>query len=249
MGIFAMRARRPTDHPGARGELSEVLRQGLPPHFEAVGEALASGSGSVDACAVLGRELAGSGVGLDEALAGLETTSVLVCGRQPGLADTRALAVAWGDATLAYLHQLSCEDPLTGLASLAHLRGRVAELYRGEHHQRVPVPDSHALVLLESLGGGAPDERRTTRTDDLTRSLRVGSLGSAARTVFAGGETIGRVAPGRIAVVTGRDRLGPRVGLLRRMLADARPPVRIWIEGLPGTDAAAGLLLDELTRA
>ena len=247
MGIFAMRARRPTDDPGARGELLEVQRQALPPHFEAVGEALASGSGSVDACAVLGRELARSGAGLDEALAGLETTSVLVCGRQPGLADTRALAVAWGDATLAYLHQLSCEDPLTGLASLAHLRGRVADLYRGEHHQRVPVPDSHALVLLEAAGD--PDQRRATPTDDLARSLRVGSLGSAARTVFAGSETIGRVGPVRVAVVTGRDRLGPRVGLLRRMLADAGPPVRIWIEGLPGTDGAAGLLLDELARA
>lgn len=246
MGIFAMRARRPTDHPGAREELSEVQRQALPPHFEAVGEALASGSGSVDACAVLGRELAGSGVGLDEALAGLETTSVLVCGRPPGLAEARSLAVSWGDATLAYLHQLSCEDPLTGLASLAHLRGRVADLYRGEHRQRVPVPESHALVLLEAVG--RPDERRTAPIDDLARALQVGSLGSAARTVFAGSETIGRVGPVRVAVVTGRDRLGPRVGLLRRLLAD-RSPVRIWIEGLPGTDAAAGLLLDELARA
>ena len=38
--------------------------------------------------------------------------------------------MAWSDATLEYLHDLSCEDPLTGLASLAHVRTRLDEIYR-----------------------------------------------------------------------------------------------------------------------
>lgn len=247
MGIFAMRARRPTDDPGARGELSEVQRQALPPRFEAVGEALASGSGSVDACAVLGRELAGSGVDLDEALAGLEATSVLVCGRQPGLAEARALAVAWADATLAYLHQLSCEDPLTGLASLAHVRGRLADLYRGEVRRRVRVPESHALVVVEAAVRREPGEHHGT--DHLARALRLSHLGATARTVFPGSETIGLLGPTRLAVIARREGLGPRIALLRRLLPDARPPLRVWIEGLPGTDDAAACLLDELARS
>ena len=41
--------------------------------------------------------------------------------RVPGCAG---VASAWGEETLGYLHQLSCEDPLTGLASLASPAGQ-----------------------------------------------------------------------------------------------------------------------------
>lgn len=253
MGIFAMRAHRPTDGPEASGELDEMQRQVLPPHFEAVGEALASGSLSPDTCAVAGRDLARAGASLEEVLDGLAATYAVVLGREPGHADARAVAVAWADTTLAWLHQLSCEDPLTGLASLAHVRGRLAELYRSETPQRVPDRDSHALVLLEAPVPRDREGRRTTRIDDLDRELRVGQLGTTARTVFPGSETIGRVGASRVVVIARRDGLGPRIAVLRRLLgrtpADAGPPVRVWIEGLPGTDAAAAQLLDELARS
>jgi hypothetical protein len=38
--------------------------------------------------------------------------------------------------------------------------------------------------------------------------------------------------------------------VLRTLLARAEPDtvVRVWIEGLPGTDAVAGMMLDELAR-
>jgi hypothetical protein len=75
-------------------------------------------------------------------------------------------------------------------------------------------------------------------------------LGAVVRGVFPGGETIGQVAPGRLVVLAERDeRLARRVDLLRRMLevgVATRP--RVWIEGLPDGDAAAGWLLDELPR-
>ena len=50
--------------------------------------------------------------------------------RAPAFEAAEALSVAWSDATLEYLHDLSCEDPLTGLASLAHVRTRLDEIYR-----------------------------------------------------------------------------------------------------------------------
>jgi hypothetical protein len=247
VGIFAMGTRRPTDRPEARVELPGAQRQGVPPHFEAVGEALASGSGSKDACAVAGGDLARDGVSLEEVLDGLAVTARLVRGRDPDLAETRAVAIAWADAMLSYVHQLSCEDPLTGLASLAHVRGRLADLYRGEVHEQVPARESHALVVLEAPQHRGRDEGWWM--DELGHGLQLGRLGATARTVFSGSETIGRVGRTRVAVIARRDGLGPRLALLRELLAEAGPSVRVWIEGLPGSDAAAAQLLDELARS
>lgn len=242
MEWFATRKRRDaTDDPGAGRELSSELLAVLPPRFEAVGEALASGSGTVAACEVIGGDLARDGRTLSEALDALALTARLVRGSDPGHAETSALAVAWSDATLGYLNDLSCDDPLTGLASRPHLRSRISEVYRAEHH------DEHALVVV-----AAPSWTDATpgRDDVLTRAMQDARLGDTARTVFAGPETIGHVGPGRIVVLTDRDdRIGRRVGLLRRMLDGGTVPhTRVWIEGLPDSDEAAGRLLDELTR-
>jgi hypothetical protein len=248
VGRFTTHARRrTTGGPGARRELSSELRASLPPRFEAVGEALASGSGTQVACEVTGGALARDGLTLAEALDALAATTRLVRGSAPDFADTQALTVAWSEAMLGYLNGLSCEDPLTGLASLAHLRSRISELYRGEGPGN-PARDSHALVVVAAP---AWPDAASARDDVLTRAMYVAQLGEVARTVFPGSETIGHVGPARVVVLAGRDdRIGRRVGLLRRMLdGGAVPHTRVWIEGLPDTDAAAGVLLDELTRA
>ncbi len=242
MGVFTTRRRRgSTDDPEAEQELSTEQRAALPPRFEAVGEALASGSGTV-ACEVAGAALARDGVSLAESLDGLATTTRMVLGTEPGFAHSRALAVAWSDAMLGYLNDLSCNDPLTGLSTLAHLRSRISDVYRADHR------DEHALVVV-----AAPPypDAASGRDDVLTRAMYVARLGDTARTVFPGPETIGHVAPGRVVVLAGRDdRIGRRVGLLRRMLDGGTVPyTRVWIEGLPESDEAAGRLLDELTRA
>ncbi len=251
MGIFATRTRQHDPRGTEAGrELSDELRLALPPRFEAVGEALASGSGSVDACGVVGQTLAHDGVSLEEALEGLRTTWRRVRGADPGYADLRAVAVAWGEATLGYLHGLSCEDPLTGLATMAHVRGRLTELYRGQLREAVPVRDSHALVVLDAPLPGA-ERGQTGRADVLTNAHRVIRLGEVARTVFTGTETVARLGPTRVAVLAGRDRLGKRIALLFRLLTGfdlEGIPVRVWIEGLPDNDPAAAQLLDELTR-
>ena len=243
-----MRVRRtPADDPEAGGSLPAEVRKGLPPRFEAVAEALASGSDSVPACHVVGRELARDGASLEETLEGLRTTWHAVHGGDPSYDAISALLVAWSDSTLSYLHQISCEDPMTGLGSLAHVRSRLAELFRA--HAPGSLTESHALVVCEMPGAGVGT------TDDggerLTRGLLMARLGEAVRTVFAGGETVGRLGTHRVVVLARRDdRLGTRVRVLRTLLSgiDLGGPTRVWIEGLPATDTTAALLLDELAR-
>ena len=78
--------------------------------------------------------------------------------------------------------------------------------------------------------------------------MTMAQVGRIARTVFAGSETIGGVGLRRVVVVAERDeQLPQRVTLLRTMTE--REQTRVWIEGLPGSDEAAGALLDELARS
>jgi hypothetical protein len=252
VGIFATRAKRSTDGPGATTDLPEALRRALPQHFEAVGEAVASGATSgtgsdegatetsIAACGEAGRELARAGVPLGEALDGLWTTVWMVRRREPDHPEVRALSVAWSEATLAYLHQLTCADPLTGLATQAHVQGRLAELYREPGAEDGGGRRPHALVVVEPRA----------HAGSLQHAARLTQLGELGRTVFPAADTIARVGPRRVVVLTARDdRLARRVSVLRRMLDNAHPDARLWIEGLPDTHAGAMALLEELARA
>lgn len=248
--------------------LSDEVVMGLPPRFEAVGEALMSGPDAagpartgasrpgpagrgggiatdpdlIAACAVTGRELARDGISLAEALDSLRSTWGIAAQGEPAYDAVEALATAWGETTLSYVHQLSCEDPMTGLASLAHVRSRLSEVYRADAGRRC-ARDSRALVVVDE---------RALPEDPVSAALHMARLGEAARTVFMGGEVIGRIGTHRLVVVAARDeRLGQRVALLRRMV-HSRPSgdrsTRVWIEGLPATEPAAAALLDELSR-
>lgn len=222
--------------------------------FEAVAEALQSGSGTTEACLVVGRELAKDGTSLPEALDAFRRVSRDVVGSDPEYADVEALCLAWSETTLGYLHALSCEDPLTGLSSLAHVRARLSELYRGELREPVRVQDAFALIVVALPARVTAD----ANGEAVGRALRMARVGEEARTVFPTAESVGRLGHHRVVIVAARDdRLGRRVALLRTMLADLNADsapqdsatVRIWIEGLPSTDGAAGQLLDELARS
>lgn len=218
----------------------------VPRQFEAVGEALASGSDPREACELAGRRLAQDGAALEEVLDALRATAQLVIGTDPSYDAVRAVSVAWSEATLAYLHQMSCEDPLTGLSSLAHVRARIADVYRAQSRSGVDVHETVGLVVVElpydRPGAGILD-------DGYSRALRLARAGQSARTVFDGSETIGRLGTNRVVAVVERDqRLGRRVALLRTLLDSASFPTRVWIEGLPGSDVGAAHLLDELAR-
>jgi hypothetical protein len=259
MGIFATLVRR-----GAHAEASAVAAPPgdvrglmLPARFEAVGERLAAGHDASSACAEVGRETARDGADLGEALDGLRTTYARVQGGEPDFRALRALCVAWSEETLGYLHQISCEDPLTGLASLAHVRARLSEVYRGAEHGGRSTNTSHALVVVDvpllarrpSVEGGQGEYGVAAGFES---ALWLARLADYARLVFPGGETIGLASPTRLVVVAERgDLLASRVGLLRGLVEDMDPRgerARIWIEGLPPTDAGAGLLLDEIAR-
>ena len=150
MGIFATRTRRGAQAEVASdAEAAADVQEFNPARFEAVGERLAAGRDASDACAMVGREMARDGADLGEALDGLRTTYARVLGGEPDFRAVRALGVAWSEETLGYLHQLSCEDPLTGLASLAHLRARLSEVYRGAEQGGSARTTSHALVVLD----------------------------------------------------------------------------------------------------
>lgn len=234
VGIFARWRDSAGDlRPGAKP--TEKTRVALPPLFEAVGEALAAGHGAVEACWVVGRTQAERGYSLGECLEGLRATTQLVAGRDPLFAETHALSLAWSESVLGYLHGLSCADPLTGLSTHAHIRERIGELYRDAIADG--VTHSHALVITEAGG----------LTDPLSAARRLTLVGQAARTVFSGTETIGQIGASRVVVITPRNDLLPgRVSLLRRMVTEQAD--RVWIEGLPDTDASAVHLLDELAR-
>lgn len=214
-----------------------------------------TGTGTVDACTVAGQQLAADGLSLPEALDGLRDAAGIVLGAAPGFDETRALARGWSEATLGYLHHLSCEDPVTGLAGLAHLQARVAEIYRpavGEaaSHERYalvvidPDPAGQVAPLVETLPSGA---------DALGRDLAAARRAEALRAVFTGPETLARLGRDRIVVLTVRDDLLPqRVRLVRRLIGGAEEsPVspRVWVEALPPVAAGAALAIADLARA
>jgi hypothetical protein len=157
------------------------------------------------------------------------------------------VALGWSESTLGYLHQLSCADPLTGLASMAHLRGRLMEMYRGD--ARGPaLRDRYALVVVE-----ASSPRLAGLTDEVFGAdLRMSRIGESVRSVFSGAETICRIGPRRIVVLAGRNEgLSRRTALMRRLLdvgEVGHGGVRIWVESLPSSNESVASLLDELSR-
>ncbi len=238
--------------PRARRRATDPRPQSanLPAGFEAVGEALQSGGPVAAPCATVGRALARDGASLEESLAALRATFHALTGCDPDFETLQALSVAWSEATLEFLHDVSCEDPLTGLASRSHLRTRLAELYRDAERSGRPVQDDHALVLVDTVLTDPPTP--TGLGHALVKELRLASVADAVRAVFSGGETVGRLRPDRVAaVVERRPELGLSVGLLRSHLldldlGDAEP--HVWIEGLPAGAEAGSSLLDELSR-
>jgi len=249
MPIFpALTFRRQASAEAPGPDLPEALRQQLPMRFEAVGEALVSDTDVIAACTVVGRDVAKDGAALGEALSGLRATYQLVRSSPPDFEAAEALSVAWSEATLEYLHALSCEDPLTGLASLAHVRTRLDEIFREAELTDVAVSGSHALVVVELRYR----EPTNVPGHQFTRALRLVQVTEAMRAVYSGGQTLGRLGLDRaVAVVARTVDLGTSVASLREFIDDlelGRTDVRVWIEGLPASADSATRLLDELAR-
>lgn len=251
MGIFVTGGRR--GHlralvPG--GDRTQRGSMGLPPGFEAVGEALLDEACPLTACETAGSRLGLDGASVQEALSGLRATWLAVRGHDPAFEAVQALVTGWSEAALSVVNQFGCEDPLTGLATTAHLRSALTTLLHDHSHGRDHPQESHALVVVDlPVDQQGPD----AGGDPFGRALRLARLGDGARTVFPSGEVVARLTSHRLAVLTVRDeRLGTRVRLLRDlvegMALSSRTP-RVWIEGVPATDLSCGFLLDELARS
>ena len=224
----------------------------VPHRFEALLDALLH-EGNVEAvCGEIGCAVASDGAALEECLEALRKTYAVAKGQEPSFAACRALTISWSEASLQYLHALSCEDPLTGLTSLAHIRSRLAEIYREADREGSNVASSHALVVVEVC---VRAEAAPELSHHFDRVLRIAGVAECVRAVYSGGETLGRLGQDRaVAVVRRDDGLGAALAVLRRLLEDwaahetAQPRTRVWVEALPVDNDAAGRLLDELAR-
>jgi hypothetical protein len=239
MSPFAARARRAST--ASRREL-------VPPGFEALHDALETGATATEAVAEIGRRAAREGASLDDMLAGLALTYQAFGGllEEPPFEVVRSLSAAWADTSLRYLHAVSCEDPLTGLSSLAHVRTRILEIYRESSRSGVQGSPEYALLVVELQWNGY----ESSPFDRLLHFLDVAEI---LRTVYAGDETIGQLSSSRVVALVRRDdRIGHSVSGLLGLLQSWRDRTdiasRLWIEGLPASADSAGVLLDELAR-
>jgi hypothetical protein len=194
--------------------------------------------GLTAACGALGRERARGGVGIGEAITDLAALCLVLDGADPPLDLVRPLAEGWAEAGLARMSDATCEDPLTGLATLPYLRTRLGEVYREARQAGRCAADTHRLLVVD-----LPD-----RLDPWDRLSVLILVSNDLRAAFPGGETLSLAGSGRaIAMVPALPDLPFRATGLRRGLASAhgtrlrllRPPARL---------DEARRLLDELAR-
>ena len=255
---FASPARRPgtsaQNWGSVRADLrrhrrvSKRLGKGLPTGFDALVERLVLGGDLDGVCAHIGESAANAGVPLEEILTGLERVYAEVRGTEPPFTVTRTLTMAWTESSLQYMHAMSCEDPLTGLASLPHVRSGLTEIYRMCERTGDDVTEEWALVVAEIA-------RSPQTTPPRWGGLAMLDVAEAIRTAFDDRVSVGRAGSHRVVAIVRRDATVPiAVSAVQDLLAaqgtglDSVEPPRVWIEGLPTTSSTASLLLDELAR-
>jgi GGDEF domain-containing protein len=239
---------RSRQSPAGR-ELTAQERAGVPRGFEAVAECLVAGDDAAPAAAEAGRTLAADGASLGETLSGLRTCTTLLGLGDPTYDVTEAIATAWSESTLAFLGDVSCEDPLTGLASAAHLRARLEEIYRAADLVGASIRTSHALLVADA-GDLSLSPIDHVGIDPFAHALTLAGVAEAVRSVFPGEETLARVGHGKVVALVRRPaHLGATVVELRTLRHDLGfPRTRIWVEALPddaemAAQALAGLAL------
>ena len=215
------------------------------PAVEALCEACVCGDNLWPAAERLGSARAEAGVSLGETLADIDGLTAVL----PSLpADVlhRAVSLGWADRMMT--PEQSVLDPLTGLVSTDYLRTRFGEVYRaGEVAGRRVSADQALVVVRLDLTGRSGWHRITPLI----------LAADALRTVFAGGQTLVRLADHMAVALTDRDQLlARRVQLLSGLVTERlssghpmpSPDPRVWIEQLPDSLPAAIDLIGELGR-
>ncbi len=203
------------------------------------------------AVAELGRARAEAGVGLPEALDDLYALYRVLPEGVPPADVLRRLAEAWVEAGMASYRATTCEDPLSGLASPAYLRTRLAEVYREAERSGQVLSQTHALVVVRCQPpppGSGEQTERDRNWDWLVHRLLLGDL---LRSAFSGGETFAVLsAPVTVGLVVRDDALPRMLRGLGHQLRRYEPTcqARFWVEPLPSDLAAAYHLLEDLER-
>ena len=189
-----------------------------------------------DVALEVGASAARLGVPLHEVLDHVERA---YAGRPPSFEATRAAVLAWAECALVLDADISCEDPLTSLATTAYVRSRLAEIYRGAERDGDRVAETSALVVVELP--------RSQMGHELEQSIRALDVAEALRRVFAGDETVAQVSSRRFVALVRRERADVlamsllRILLERALGGDLHP--RMWIEELPSSaDGVAWVL-------
>lgn len=224
------------------------------PHHDlsALEEALRNDADPAAAALEVGASAAALGTPWSELLGAVEEVCRDVTGGEPAYQVVRALSVAWAESLRQYEHGLSCEDPLTGLATLTHLRTRLDEVYRLADKEGRNVDDCHALVIVE-----LPRLEHASGpygTGRLIGSLALLEVAEAMRMVFDGAETVAGASDRRAIALVDRDSkllgalTGLRMLLRERVESTEASSTHVWVEGLPRHSQWASHLLDELAR-
>jgi hypothetical protein len=216
-------------------------------HVDAVVDSLLDDGDHVRPCADLARRRARDGVSLAETLDDLAALFSAARLGPPPFATVRAVSLAWTEASTEQVDATGCFDPRSGLATTAHVRTRLFELYQEAAWAGHNLGETHTLVFVELAD--RPERGRDLWED----SLRMTDVAECMRAVFDAGQTIGLAGDARAVAVVPRSTEVPRnVECLRRLLNDwhhfasVGVPPRIWVEPLPPAREAAGRLLNEL---
>jgi GGDEF domain-containing protein len=206
-------------------------------HVELLRDAVRGGTSDVVRVAhEVGASAAQTGVPLHEVLDHVERAYLP---DPPVFEVARAASLAWADAAMVRLAGVSCHDPLTSLATVAHLRSRLDETYRGAERAGGRAAESHVLVVAE-----LPRERQG---NEIERALQALDVAEVLRTVFTGDETHARLTPRRFAVLAARtdadDVTVDLLGLLLDRTLTTPGQARLWVERLPASaDGVAQVL-------
>lgn len=190
----------------------------------------------------VGASAAQLGDPLDDVLAVVESAYLQARATDPEYRVVRAAITGWSAQMALYSWEISCEDPLTTLATPAHLRSRIEDAYRVAASRRHAPEVEYALVVLQQTPVPRPLALETAM--DGLRMARI------LRGVFDADETIAPLAPHRFGVLVHRSRQDRVADLRARCVADGTvaPVERIWTESLPPRLDDVAWLLSELGR-
>lgn len=182
----------------------------------------------IDVAHEVGASAAQMGVPLHEVLDHVERA---YAPDEPDFAAARAASVAWAETALIHRAGVSCEDPLTSLATVPYLRARLAETYRGAEQAGERPADTAALVVVELP--------RSHVGHELELALRALDVAEVLRTVFSGDETVAQLTSRRFVALAARRRTDELtiglVGLLLDEMLAHHGQARLWVEHLPAS--------------